>query len=184
MDKLSLLLFRVLCRLQAYGTPKSSGTDGAASPASTDTAEASGSVPKIAAPKKTLWSGWKISGLRYVAVIATKLRGGTVKMRRREGATGAYSTDDPRVTPFPQLKTSRAERLAAFALLLVIALCAFVAVAEDLVDATYLSINLLWHIWVLSCASAAQLSEWLAELARELAGRLTNSTSHIPATIT
>lgn len=125
-----------------------------------------------AAPKKRVgWSGWTVSGLRYVAMSPVKLRG-TSCLRKRD--TAVVVPADPRVKPFPHLRTSKAERLAAVVLLLLIALCAFVAVAEDLVDVVCLLAALVRQLWFLSVASATHLSEWLAVPALKLAGRLTD----------
>ncbi|KAL8271976.1 hypothetical protein Esti_004100 [Eimeria stiedai] len=120
--------------------------------------------------RRSLWSGWTLSGLRYVAMSPARWRGAARLRRRENGSTGR----DPRVTPFPCLKTPRSERLAAFCLLLLVAACAFVAVAEDLIDAACFSVSLLKQLLNLSRLSAVQLCNWLLELATE------DPTSYLP----
>ncbi|OEH74159.1 hypothetical protein cyc_00041 [Cyclospora cayetanensis] len=113
-------------------------------------------------------------GLGYVVLSTAKLRGGTAKRRKEAGGLS-----ETRVTLLPYLKSPRGERLLACLLLLVITLCAFVAVAADLVDAAYLTVSLLRQAWSLSCASAKHLSEWLFEATIELNQSAARATSNI-----
>ncbi|XP_026193077.1 uncharacterized protein LOC34617276 [Cyclospora cayetanensis] len=115
-----------------------------------------------------------LTGLGYVVLSTAKLRGGTAKRRKEAGGLS-----ETRVTLLPYLKSPRGERLLACLLLLVITLCAFVAVAADLVDAAYLTVSLLRQAWSLSCASAKHLSEWLFEATIELNQSAARATSNI-----
>ncbi|KAL8449846.1 hypothetical protein Emed_002809 [Eimeria media] len=152
------------------GTPEAAKETGKAAE---ETSKAAGETRSAASgPNRgSLWSGWALSGLRYVALSPAKWRGAS-RLRRRENAS---LLGDPRVIPFPCLKTPRSERLAAFCLLLLVAACAFVAVAEDLIDAAFFSFSLLKQLLRLTSVSAVQLCHWLVELPTQ------DATSYLPA---
>lgn len=99
--------------------------------------------------------------MRLVALSALRLRGGGALRARKNEAAGGPS--QPRVRVFPGLNSPKAERLAAFVLLLFTALCAIIAVAGDLLGAAFLVVAVLQQTWALAWASSTHLIDWLAE---------------------
>ena len=131
----------------------------ASAAAAAATAAAAAAAGVVTGAKKVCYS-WGSTGLRFVALARLKLKGGPQRMQRNEGVGGGPS--GPRVKIFPGVTSPRAERLAAFVLLLFTALCAFVAVTGDLLAAAALLLGLLQQAWALACVSFTHVASWLA----------------------
>ncbi|CDJ36481.1 uncharacterized protein EMH_0087180 [Eimeria mitis] len=138
------------------------------SPEAAAAAAAAGAGAGVVAGVKQACSSWASSGMRLVALSALRMRAGPLRGGApRGGPPGARRNEGggpplPRVRVFPGLNSPRAEQFAAVVLLLVTALCAFVAVAGDLLAAALLLVSLLQQAWALVCVSGRHMTEWLA----------------------